>query len=119
MKTWKNIKFYTRMRDARLKQLRKAEPFVSGSLVTITRRCGRDGCWCARGEGHPGYYLTYKRKGKTSTLYVPVGLAMEVNKWTKEYKRIKNLLREISELQKLIIRRYSQESRRTKLSKRL
>lgn len=117
MKARKNIKFYTRMREARLKQLREAMPLVSGSLVTIARRCGRAGCWCREAEGHPGYYLTYRRKGKTATLYVPVGLYGEVEKWVKEYKRIKRLLGEISELQRLIIRRWSQESRRARTKK--
>lgn len=99
------------MRDSRLKKLMKIKPFVSGSLGKTYRKCGKKNCKCARGKLHPGYQLTYKKKGKTETIYIPVDLHKEVKEWIAEYKRIKKLMEEISNLQKLIIRRHSKEKK--------
>lgn len=87
-----------RMRRSRLKQLRNTGPFLAASLVQVGVRCGRTGCHCERGEGHPSHYLTFKRHNKTSTVYVPKDRLAEVQKWVKEYRRVKGVIREISEL---------------------
>ena len=60
----KNRSFYIRKRDALLKRLRKIGPFVSGSMVVVSRRCGNPNCHCATGEKHKSFYITYKVKGK-------------------------------------------------------
>ena len=107
----RNIRHFTRMRDARLKKLARIKPFVSASLVTIARTCGNKRCKCAKGHKHTSFYLTYKQKGKTHTLYVPVDLVEEVKQWVREHKRIKLLMQEVSGLQRLIIRRHVTERR--------
>ena len=111
MRLDKNIKFYQRMVNARLKKLSTIGPFIKGSLVKIPHTCGNKNCRCARGEKHQSYYLTYKVKQKTKTIYVPVDLVKEVEKWTKEYKHIKELMEEVTELQRIIIRKYVKEKR--------
>jgi hypothetical protein len=104
-----------------LKHLQAIGPFIDGSLVTIARACGNPRCKCARGEKHRGVYLTYKpgrthpgEPAKTQTLYVPVALEEEVRRWAKEYDKLKHLIREMSDTQKLIIRQYVAESRKQK-----
>ncbi len=49
-------------------------------------------------RGHPSFYLTFKRKGKTVTVYVPKDRVAELRGWVLEHKRVKVLLREIPEL---------------------
>ena len=71
---------------------------MAASLVTIAKHCGRPGCHCQRGEKHRGQYLTYKEKGKTRTVYVPVDLVEEVKRWIAEHRRIKTLIQELSAL---------------------
>lgn len=83
---------------ARVKELQAQGPLVAASLVTIRKKCGRPGCHCLTGEGHPGFLLTYKEKGKTHSVYVPQDLVPEVRQWTNEYKRIKLLIRQITQL---------------------
>lgn len=56
----KDIKTCRRQIVARLKRLAKVGPMIDGSLVVIYRRCGNPNCRCARGEKHPGHYLTRK-----------------------------------------------------------
>lgn len=108
----KNRSFYIRKRDALLKRLRRVGPFVSGSMVVVSRRCGNPHCRCATGEKHKGYYLMYKVKGKTTAVYVPVDLVPEVKKWVREHRRLKRLIADISEQQKEVIRLYVRTKRK-------
>jgi len=73
-------------------------PVLAASLVLIHRRCGRPGCHCQKGQGHPTYYLTCKQEGKTRTVYVPLGLLKEVQLWIREHRRLKKLTQHISQL---------------------
>lgn len=87
-----------RMSDSRVGQLQARGPALAASLVVIAKHCGRPGCHCQSGEKHRGHYLTYKEKGKTRTVYVPVDLIEEVQQWIGEHRRLKNLMQELSQL---------------------
>jgi hypothetical protein len=41
---------------------------LHGSLTTFRRRCGKETCRCATGEGHESPALTYTEAGRTKTL---------------------------------------------------
>lgn len=83
---------------ARVKKLKATRPVLAASLVVIRKQCGRPGCRCQRGQKHPGNYLTFKEKGKTRTVYVPLDLIEEVKAWIEEHRRLKRLTQEISQL---------------------
>ncbi len=87
-----------RSRDARLAELQGAGPFVRAYLRLVDVRCGSPTCHCATGKGHPSYYLVVKRDGKTETRYVRKDRLEEVRGWLRQYKRVKRLVQEISEL---------------------
>jgi hypothetical protein len=87
-----------RLCHARVKKLKATGPVLAASLVIIRKQCGRSGCRCQRGEKHPGHYLTYKEKGKTRTVYVPLDLVEEVKGWIEEHRRLRRLTQEISQL---------------------
>jgi len=87
-----------RQLDARVKQLQARGPVLAASLVQIARRCGRPGCHCAQGELHVGHYLTRSVAGKTQTTYVPVELVDEVRAWVDEYRRLRQVIQESTEL---------------------
>jgi hypothetical protein len=92
----------------RLKPFRKIHtliPWIEGSLVSTSRFCGKKNCICHQGgPKHPVLYVTWKENGKTISLYVPRRLGPEVTRWVQNYKKLKDLIREISEIQKQIIR---------------
>jgi hypothetical protein len=92
----------------RFKPLRKMNtliPWVEGSLVSTSRFCGKKNCICHHGGAkHPVVYVTWKEKGKTVSLYIPRRLERDVRRWVQNYKKLKDLIREISEIQKQIIR---------------
>ncbi len=87
-----------RMRASRLARLAGVGSFAAGSLVRVEVRCGRAGCHCATGDGHPAWYFSFKRRGKTVNVYVPRDRLEEVRGWVREHKRLKDLMREISSL---------------------
>ena len=106
----KNINMLTRMRDARIKKLADAQPFIAGTVVEYEKVCGAPKCKCARGEKHKAQHLTYKDENqKTVSVYIPADMLEEVKQWTEEHKRIKDLLQQISDLQREILRRHATE----------
>ena len=109
----RNTRWLLRMRDGLLKKLGRLEPFVDGSVVLIARTCGNSQqCHCSRGSKHVSTYLTYKVKGKTHTLYVPVDLESQVRRWSERYHKVKALAAQVCGLQREMIRLYVQEKKR-------
>ena len=98
-------------RNARLKELAETGPFVQGSLCKVRIKCGKPRCKCAEGDRHEAYVLSKKVRGKTVTTHIPRDLLDEVRSWAEEQKRIKKLMREISELSEQIIRIHVKERR--------
>ena len=90
-------------RGARLRKLAGAGPVLEGSLAEIRVTCGNPNCRCGRGEKHRSHILKRQVGGKTQSLYVPVDLVEEARRWVQEYRRVRGLLREISELNRSII----------------
>jgi len=101
-------------RSAKLKQLRTAGPLVAASLCRVAAKCGNPNCKCARGERHEAHRLTYKVKGKTTTVHVPKDMVKEVREWVKEHKRVKKLIAEISYNSLQIIRGHGKAQRAAK-----
>ena len=99
MKIPKHPTLIRRMRDARLKKLTPKCPPLAASLV-------------AQSGSRGGYQLTLKDHGRTRTVYVPKDLKEEVETSIREHRRIKKLLREITQLELARIRAYVTDKRR-------
>lgn len=80
-------RFVTR-REAILRQIAGIGPFIEGTLVKLPRKDCR----------HVAHRLTSKVKGKTRAVYVPLDRVKDVQTWTKEYKRLKKLIRSVTEV---------------------
>ncbi len=78
-------RFVTR-REAALRQVAGIGPFIEGTLVRVPRKDCR----------HVAHRLTFKVAGKTKTVYVPLDRVGDVERWTKEYKRLKSLIRTVT-----------------------
>ena len=79
-------RFVTR-REAVLRQIAGIGPFIEGTLVKLPRKDCR----------HVAHRLTSKVKGKTRAVYVPLDRVKDVEVWTREYKRLKTLIRSVTE----------------------
>jgi len=98
--------------DARQTQLQAQSPVLAASLVAVRRTCGKPSCRCARGHKHPGHDLTWKEQGKTRSAYVPQALLPQVQQWQNEYRRLKRLLGEISQLSLALVKTHPTRQRR-------
>lgn len=87
-----------------IRSLFKCDPWVSGSIAVIERICGSKGCACRHnGPKHPAMYLMWKDDQKTRALYIPRLLEAEVRKWSQNYRKVKDIMKKITEVQRQII----------------
>ena len=97
-----------------LELLNSGRPLIASTLSEIRTKCGKPNCHCASGEKHLSYLLTRRENGKTKTTYVPVELVGEVRAWSGEYRRLKELVNEITVLGEEIVKRYVSEKKQSK-----
>jgi hypothetical protein len=97
------------LRDRRrriARQIPDLEVLIAGSLQAQRRRCGKEGCRCARGELHgPCLYLSLRAGGRTRMLCVPAGLAGEVRQAVAASAGVRAVLAEISAINLELLRR--------------
>ena len=93
-------------RDSKLKKLASIGPILQGSITTVGVKCGNPDCKCTKGEKHTSNILTKKVNGKTKSVYVPADMLEEAKKWTQEYKKLKELMKEISDYNEQILKMY-------------
>lgn len=80
-----------------LDSIRRIKPFVQASLNITKKRCGNPRCRCVQeGPLHEVALLTWKQDKRTHTLYVPIELRQEVQRWVQEGKLLKRLVAEVS-----------------------
>jgi len=95
---------HTQARDRTLRQIAQSGPFLEGHLSSFRR----PGC------SAPGWHLTFKQKGRTRTVYVPMGLVAEVKTWTRNYKRLKQLIRQVTRHSLALVRGHVASQRAAK-----
>jgi hypothetical protein len=91
-----SMEILKRRRDGKMKELASVGPMAQGSLVKAKHKTCK----------HTAHMLTFHVKGKTYTVYVPLGMVKEVKEWSNNYKVLKKLLKDISKLNLAIIHRY-------------
>ena len=78
---------FVQSREAALREIAEIGPFIEGTLVKVPRKDCR----------HIAHRLTFKVAGKTKTVYVPLDRVEDVERWTKEYKRLKRLIKAVTD----------------------
>jgi hypothetical protein len=58
-------------KHALLRDLQIPPDALPGSLSLTHSRCGKPSCWCAQGEGHPSWSLTFMVNGKKRVERIP------------------------------------------------
>ena len=97
-----------------IKQIKKPA-VMRGSIVLLSRKCGRKNCRCAQGEPHQGWALSSSLKGKTKMLTLPEKNLPEVKAALQRYDMaMKKLEREAMagiERMRMKIRRQKKQDR--------
>ena len=68
---------------------------LPGSLTQTARRCGKPNCHCARGEGHPSWYLTFMVGGKKRVERIPAEWVAEVQRRVEAGHEFKQAVAEV------------------------
>ena len=92
-----------------LKELRSISSLVEGSLVQTKKKCGNPSCKCSQGDMHPTHLLTWKEGGTTKTFYVSQHLLPKVENAWKSYLRLKQIIKELSGIQRELFKLESTE----------
>jgi hypothetical protein len=100
---------HIKAREAALRQIAQLGPFIEGSLSAFKR----PGCT------QPGWHLTFKQQGRTRTLYVPMDLVTQVKAWTRNYRRLKKLIRQVTRHSRALIHSHRANQRAASRSRAL
>lgn len=84
---------------SRIAQLSHSSRLMRGTLTIRSRRCGKAGCRCARGELHVSLYLVQSQKGRPRQVFVPKEWEDRVRRAVTDYQELQKLVEEISELE--------------------
>jgi len=107
----------TQLRRDELRQQLRAlslQPLMRGSLVQRLRRCGRPNCACARDPSrlHGGKFLTVQLQGRTHALHVRPEDEARIAAAIDAYKRLWELINELTACELSDLRREARERRR-------
>jgi hypothetical protein len=100
---------HSQARDRALRQIARTGPFLEGNLCQFKR----PGC------STPGWHLTFKRQGRTHTVYVPMDLVADVKTWTRTYKLLKQLIRQVTRHSLALVRSHVANRRAAQRSRAL
>jgi hypothetical protein len=67
---------------------------IAGSLARTLRRCGKPTCWCADGEGHEQWTLTFMVDGKKRVQAIPADWVNELRPLVDAARRFKDAISE-------------------------
>ena len=84
----------------RLRQLLdRAEGFLHGSPIELSRKCGKSNCCCATDESkrHCSLAIGQSRQGKTTMLHIPKSMEAQALRWIEDFKRASALLEALNE----------------------
>jgi hypothetical protein len=83
-----------------LAQLVSTQPLLRGTLVERRRRCGRSTCRCANdpAQAHPALYLFASDGQRRRQWYVPREWHQRVRQWVDNYRQVRQLTGQLSEL---------------------
>jgi hypothetical protein len=66
---------------------------LRGSLIRLSRKCGKPNCRCCQGKPHLSPALSYSRQGRTRILTLPKGQVAQVRAALKRYLHHQRRLR--------------------------
>ena len=68
---------------------------LPGSLALTHRRCGKETCHCAEGEGHPIWSLTFMADGKKRVERIPDDWVEQIRPLVEQGREFKDAVAEV------------------------
>ena len=91
-------------REKLLKRLLSKQGMIRGSLVKTTKKCGRKGCRCEKGEKHPHIYLSISGPNGNTIVYVTAGQEAAFRRGVSSHRKAREIMEKISRLNIAIIK---------------
>jgi hypothetical protein len=86
-----------------LQQFRGRSPLLPASLYTMKRRCGKEGCRCARGQLHGTTVLSYRGGEKPQTITPPADRVETFKAITDDDRRVRQARARLVQLQQQLL----------------
>src|SRR6266704_201675 len=101
-----------RLLERRRRLLQRLPPFeevLRGSVVRRLLRCGKPGCRCATGAGHPAVYLSVTHAGgRSEQLSLPPSLVPRAERGVANYHAWWAAIEQVSAINRELVRRERQ-----------
>ena len=96
-------------RQGLLKKMANVGPFIMATPVELKVRCGNPDCKCAKrkADRHEKLHLSWADAKGQGTAYVPVDLREEVLEWVENYWRMKELMKQMTDISRAMIKMYA------------
>ena len=96
-------------RQALIKKMALVGPFIMATPTRLKVRCGNPNCKCADDddERHEKLHLSWTDAAGNGTAYVPVDLHKEVLEWVENYWKVKEYMKEVTEISRQMIKIYA------------
>jgi hypothetical protein len=91
-----HMSFSERHARSKLAKLLHDNDIICGSLVTMSRTCGKPKCRCLSGSKHKSLYLALRFAGKRKMICIPKKLEPRVRNAVSNYKEYQLLTDEVS-----------------------
>jgi hypothetical protein len=78
-----------------LRRLQIPADALPGSLALTHSRCGKPACWCAQGEGHASWSLTFMVKGKKRVERIPEEWVEQIRPMVEQGREFKDAVAEV------------------------
>ena len=106
MNNEKSISSLYQKRNRLRKKLSDCGYILKGSVVVLKRPCTYRNCSkCKSGLKHAASYLSYNVQGKTKLIYLCAEAKEMASQWTKNYRKLQELVEKISEVNRQILQR--------------
>lgn len=103
-----------RRRNVLFRRFGVPEVILGGSLSQTYRRCGKAGCHCADGVGHPTWTLTYSIDGEKHVQAVPASSVGELERLADVGRRYKQAVVEMLAINAQLVTLWCQQRKKPK-----
>ena len=110
----------SRLRQRKFALLRRfAIPaeLLPGSLSLSSTRCGKSGCHCREGAGHPVWSLTFMVEGQKRVERIPAALVEEVRPRVEAGRQFQQAVREVLAINAQLLALAKKQARQKKRDK--
>jgi len=91
---------------------------LPGSLSLTRRRCGKESCHCAQGDGHPIWSLTFMADGKKRVERIPDEWVEQIRPLVEQGREFKDAVAEVFAANAQLLALWRQQSTKKRPQKR-